>query len=104
MINYLIDVYLNMYAYGKYLFILLAAASVLGGLVLGFVMADNSEKGTLDFSLEYMRERAASYSTVILWWRRALILFIVVASAAIFAPSPQIVKGWQSGSSVCAPE
>lgn len=103
MIAYLIDVYLNIYAYGKYLFMLLAAASIVGGLILGFVMADNSEKGTLDFSLEYMRERAKAYSSVILWWRRALILFIMVASVAIFAPSPQIVKGWQAGSLVCAP-
>ena len=103
MINYLIDVYFNMYAYGKYLFILLAIASILGGLVLGFVMADNSEKGTLDFSLDYMRERAKSYSSVILWWRRAVILFVLVASVAIFAPSPQIVKSWQAGSLVCAP-
>lgn len=92
MLQYLTEIYFNIYAYGLWIFIVLAGLTIGGGLILMFAMADNGEKGTLDFSLEYMARRRVEYGTVISYWKKIASVFVMVALAAIFAPSEEVVN------------
>lgn len=102
MLAYLTSVYLNIYSYGLWIFLALLVISVVGGIVLLFVMADNGEKGTLDFSLEHMAEKAKLYSGLISYWKKAAVLFVMVSMLAVFAPNEQIVRSWTAPPSPCA--
>lgn len=93
MLEYLIGIYFNIYAYGFWIFLALAIGTFGGGLILLFAMADNGEKGTLDFSIEYMNQRLVEYSAMVKAWKKVASVFVIVAMAAIFAPSTEVVNG-----------
>lgn len=102
MIAYLTSVYLNIYSYGFWIWSVLLLAAVFGGIILLFSMADNGEKGTLDFSMAHMSEKAKQYSGLLNYWKKATVLFVLVSMIAVFAPSEQIVRGWTAPPSPCA--
>lgn len=91
---YLMEIYFKLHAFGHIAFYFLIGLVGAGGIGLLVAMADNGKKGSLDFSREYMSERAAEYSTLIVLWKRALSLLVIVAIVAVFAPSREVVTNW----------
>lgn len=97
---YLTEIYFKLHTYGQFALFGLAIAVMLGGVGLTVGMADNGKKGSLDFSREYMAERAVEFAALILLWKRALSLLVIIAIVAVFAPSREVVTNWTTPSAV----
>ena len=93
--EYIIGIYAKIHTIGYYITIISGILTVVGGVVLLLMLADNQATGELHFSQEYMASRAAEHKTLIIWWRRVVVIFVICVLVGIFAPDNELILQWQ---------
>jgi hypothetical protein len=102
--QYVTEMYLTLLSYMDIALYGLTIVTCGGGIVLLVVMADNSGKGTMDFSASHMRARVEEFGYILNIWKKCAVLHVLLLVCSVFAPSEIVVKSWIHSDTVLCSE